>query len=94
MHLYSIGSPKANRWTGLLMDAFFERWEPRLEFTADPDSHDLRNVYVMVRQDGLPYTPPVGAFGSGSLERAHFQHARGGRCWPSGYAVTGPMLTL
>ena len=60
MHLYSIGSPKANRWTGLLMDAFSEKWEPRLEFAADPDGRDLRNVHVMVRQDGLPYTPPAG----------------------------------
>jgi len=56
-HLYSIGSPKANRWSGLLLEDFFKRWHPQIEFKADPASTDLRNIRVMIEINGNPYRP-------------------------------------
>jgi len=56
-HLYCIGSPKANRWTGLLLEEFFKRWHPLVEFRADPTSTDLRNIRIMVEINGNPYRP-------------------------------------
>ena len=56
-NLYCIGSPKANRWSGLLLEAFFKRWRPGIEFRADPASTDLRNIRVMTEINGLPYKP-------------------------------------
>ncbi len=55
--LYCIGSPKANRWSGLLLDELFKRWCPRIEFKADPASTDLRNIHVMLEINSNPYKP-------------------------------------
>jgi hypothetical protein len=57
VNLYCIGSPKANRWSGLLLEDFFKRWHPRLEFKPDPASIDLRNIRVMIEINGNPYKP-------------------------------------
>lgn len=51
MNVYCIASPKANRWTSLLLNGFAEHWEPRLRFQADPDSPDVRNVRLSVLHD-------------------------------------------
>lgn len=56
-NLYCIGSSKANRWSGLLLEDFFRRWYPRIEFKADPKSADLRNIRVMIEINGNPYKP-------------------------------------
>lgn len=57
MNLYAIGSPKANRWTGIMMARFFEKREPRWEFKPDPDSKDLLNPRVIIRRDKEQFTP-------------------------------------
>ena len=44
MTLYNIASPKANRWTGLLLKKFCERLVPSIDFRADPASENLKNV--------------------------------------------------
>lgn len=56
-NLYCIGSPKVNRWSGLILRELSKRWEPRIEFKADPKSSDLRNIRVMIEIDGDSYTP-------------------------------------
>lgn len=56
-NIYCIGSPKANPWSGLLLEDFYRRWHPRLEFKADPTSIDLRNIRVMLEINGNPYKP-------------------------------------
>ena len=76
-HIYCIGSPKANRWTGVLLDEFFDRWKPRLDFKADPSSKDLRNVWVMVEKDGVQYLPP--GFTAGNRRSRDF-----------GFVIRGP----
>jgi hypothetical protein len=55
MTIYSIGSPKSNRFTGLLMDKFFENRRPRFAFVADESSPDLRDVRISLKRDGLVY---------------------------------------
>lgn len=55
MNAYCIGSPKANRWTGLLQERFFKHWLPVVEFKADPSSTDLKRITVGVCIDGQPY---------------------------------------
>jgi hypothetical protein len=56
-NLYCIGSPKANRWSGLLLEDFYKCWHPRFEFKADPRSKDLRNIRVMLQMNGSAYRP-------------------------------------
>jgi hypothetical protein len=56
-NIYCIGSPLANRWSGLFLGDFYKRWSPRLEFKADPASPDLRNIWLMLEKDGKPYEP-------------------------------------
>lgn len=56
-HLYCIASPKANRLSGMIMDLFFEKNEPRWEFKPDPESRDLRNPKLLIRLKGVPYRP-------------------------------------
>ena len=56
-NLYCVGSPKANRWTGLMLKKLHELWRPRLGFQADPASEDLRNVAVASTIDGQIYRP-------------------------------------
>jgi hypothetical protein len=58
MNLYTIGSPKANRWAGMLMRDFFKNRAPHWEFKPDPESDDITNPRVIIRQDGQKYSPP------------------------------------
>jgi len=58
MTVYSIASPKANRWTGKLLSQFSERWVPRLDFRPDPASKNLKNVKVSLYSDGVLLHPP------------------------------------
>ncbi len=58
MNVYSIASPKANRWTGKILAEFDKRWAPALEFRADPRSPDLRNVWISIVSDGRLLCPP------------------------------------
>jgi hypothetical protein len=57
MHLYAIGSPKANRWSGIIMERFFAGCDTKWDFKPDPESDDLRNVKVVLRVNGKPYLP-------------------------------------
>jgi hypothetical protein len=57
-NVYSIGSPLANRWSGLFLGDFYKQWHPRLEFKADPTSPNLRNIRLMLEINGNPYRPP------------------------------------
>jgi len=56
MNLYCLASPKANRWTGLLLDEFNKNWIPAFEFKGDPNSN-LRDVGVQVWKEGQVYEP-------------------------------------
>ena len=77
MHLYCIGSPKANRWTGLMMKNFFENCKPAWEFRPDPDSTNLRNPKVTIYREGKPYEP--------------VHSVPGGRLvWDYGLVIRGP----
>lgn len=58
MNLYCIASPKANRWTREILKKYQQHWAPRLEFRADPNSSDLRNVRVSIFCDGGEVSPP------------------------------------
>jgi hypothetical protein len=57
MHLYVIGSPKANRWTGTLMQDFFAERQTKWVFRPDPESAYIWNPRVIVQVNGKPYTP-------------------------------------
>ncbi len=57
MNLYTIGSPKANRWTGILMRDFFANRAPQWEFKPDPESGSIKNPRVIIRRDGVKYMP-------------------------------------
>ena len=57
MNMCCIGSPKANRWTGLIMDMFFETKIPKWDFRLDPDSKSFQNPKVMIRRNDIIYTP-------------------------------------
>lgn len=59
MNIYCIASPKANRWTGVLMKEFQKKWNPKLEFRPDPDleNNDLRDIRISLFQDGKPKHP-------------------------------------
>jgi hypothetical protein len=48
MNLYCIASPKANRWTSMVLGEYSNHLVPRLEFRADPGSRDLRNVRLSI----------------------------------------------
>ncbi len=76
-HLFSIGSPKANRLTGSILSQFFERREPTWEFKPDPESNELRNPKVLIRLGGEPYQPVNTLKGSRLL-------------WDFGLVVRGP----
>ena len=52
MTVYSIGSPKSNRFTGILMESFFENHRPRFAFVADESSPDLRDVQIVLKRNG------------------------------------------
>jgi nucleoside 2-deoxyribosyltransferase len=53
-NLYTIGSPKANRWTGLALNQMNQQWTPSLTFAPDPESEDLRDVRVIIHRDRRP----------------------------------------
>lgn len=57
MNLYCIASPKANRWTGTLLEEFGRRWEPTIDFRADSSSPNLRNVNVSLFCDDVALLP-------------------------------------
>ena len=52
MTVFSIGSPKSNRYTGILMDRFFESHKPRFAFVADESRSDLRDVRIVLKRNG------------------------------------------
>lgn len=56
-HLYLIGSSKANRWTGLVMEDFFRDRNPKWDFRPDPESKNIRNPRVIIRCNGQKYAP-------------------------------------
>ena len=56
-HLYCIGSSKANPWTRLMMQRFFERREPSLTFEGGAPPNGGIYVPVEVHRDGGLYTP-------------------------------------
>lgn len=51
MNLYCVASPKANRWTGLILDKYNELRKPCICFKADPASKELKNVRVSIFSD-------------------------------------------
>jgi hypothetical protein len=55
MHLYCIGSPKSNRWTGAVLRELNRQWSPT--FTFVPTGEDLRDVRVKLKKDGEDYAP-------------------------------------
>lgn len=57
MNLYCIASPKANRWTGKLIDKLNDKWNFGLSFRADPASRDLKNVLLSICKDGKELYP-------------------------------------
>lgn len=57
INLYTIGSSKSNRWTGMLMKEFFENHTPQWEFKPDPESREIMNPRVIVRQNKEKYMP-------------------------------------
>ena len=58
MNIYCIASPKANRWTREVLEQLQQRWAPRIEFRADPNSRDLQNVRVSIFCDDEVVRPP------------------------------------
>ena len=80
-HLYSIGSPKSNDLTGIMMSRFFENRDTRWGFRVDPvTTTDLRNPSVSLWLNEGPYVPPSPPVG-GRLE------------WDIGLVVRGPHPT-
>jgi hypothetical protein len=57
MNMYCIASPKANRWTGVLLEEYSRRWAPTLAFRPDPESPDVRNVRLSILCDGAALRP-------------------------------------
>jgi hypothetical protein len=57
MNLYCIASPKANRWTGMILEEYGLRWAPTLAFRADSESRDVRNVNLSIFSDGEVLRP-------------------------------------
>ncbi len=58
MNLFCIASPKANRWTGSVLEEYAKRWCPQLAFRADSASSNLRNVSVSIWCDEETLRPP------------------------------------
>jgi transposase-like protein len=54
---YLIGSSKANRWTGLVMEEFFANRQTKWDFRPDPESKDIRNPKVILRANGKNHSP-------------------------------------
>jgi hypothetical protein len=60
MHLYCIGSPKANRWSGKMLEKLFETFKPTWQFEVDPKSSNLMNPRVRIARNGEPFSIPTG----------------------------------
>lgn len=60
MNIYCIASPKANRWTGILLEEYRRKWKPGLEFRADSSSKNLRNVKIAIFDDDGSEVRPRG----------------------------------
>lgn len=60
MHLYSLGSPKANKWTGFVMREFNKQWLPMFTYRATGDN--LRDVNLIVQKDGEDFMPCKPSF--------------------------------
>lgn len=58
MNLYCIASPKANRWTGKLLEKLNLKWVPHVQFKADTESPNLKNVRVSLCLDNALLIPP------------------------------------
>ena len=59
MNLYLIGSSKANRWTGVIMEEFFADRQMKWDFRPDPESKDIQSPDVILRCNGK-YHAPLG----------------------------------
>lgn len=57
LHLYLIGSPKSNRWSGIMMERFFAGRDAKWDFKPHPESEDLRNVKIVLRANGRAFLP-------------------------------------
>jgi len=57
INLYLIGSPMANRWTGLVMEDFFRNRASKWDFRPDPDSEQIRIPKVILRCNQKTYVP-------------------------------------
>ena len=62
MNLYCIASPKANRWTEIILEKYSRHWAPTLAFRPDPKSKDVRNVSLSILSDGQVLGPPGWSF--------------------------------
>jgi len=58
MTLYCVASPKANRWAGILLAQYAQRFDPKIEFRIDSGSNDFRNVAISIFCDGNLLVPP------------------------------------
>lgn len=73
INLYCIASPKANRWTAMLLEQFRDRWVPHLEFRADPGSKNLKNVAVsLFSHDAMLHPPGWGVNSEGDRHYRDF----------------------
>jgi len=60
MHLYCIGSPKVNRWSGRMLRRLFETHKPTWQFEVDPKSSNLMNPRVRIARNGEAFSIPTG----------------------------------
>lgn len=75
INIFCIASPKANKWTGLLMRALHQYWKPHFEFLPDLNSRNLKNVKISLFENGnLKY--PEG-----------WDHARKGDRYKQDYGI-------
>jgi hypothetical protein len=56
-NLFCLGSPKANRWTGLILKEFCEARIPRFAFRANPFSENLRDVRIDLHMNDQTWLP-------------------------------------
>jgi hypothetical protein len=57
MNLFSIGSPKVNRWTSTLMENFFNPRRSNWYFSLDPDWKDIQHPHAVIRNEHGIYEP-------------------------------------
>jgi hypothetical protein len=56
-NIFSLGSPKANRWTQRILEEIANKWLPTWKFEVDHKSTDLRDPWVNLLKDGNHYEP-------------------------------------